>query len=204
MAGAKGLLVALEGIDAVGKRTHSGLLGSWLRSHGVRTGTMSFPDYNTAIGREIKGYLQDSRDYPLEVGHMLYAVNRWEKKTEIESLLAQSDVLIVNRYYPSNFAYGIANGLKLEWLANLEEGLPKAQLVLVLDAPASELFSRRRRAKDRNERDVAFQEKVRRAYRDLSKQLGWEVIDATVGIPKTSEAVVSAVSRALEARRSAS
>ncbi len=196
----KGLLVAIEGIDAVGKRTQSSLLGSWLRSRKVMTSTLSFPDYGTVIGREIKGFLLGSRTYSPEVGHMLYAVNRWEKKAEIDRLLTRSDVLIVNRYSPSNFAYGTANGLELEWLVNLEEGLPKPDLVVVLDAPPSVVFTRRGPNKDKYERNVAFQEKVRGAYLQLAKEFGWTVIDAARGIQATNEAVTSAVSAALTAR----
>lgn len=196
----RGLLVALEGIDAVGKRTQSSLLGSWLRSRGITSKTLSFPDYGTAIGREIRGFLHGGRTYSAEVGHMLYAVNRWEKKGEIEALLAASDVLIVNRYSASNLAYGVANGLKLDWLANLETGLPSADLVLVLDAPPSILSSRRGSNKDRYERNLDLQERVRKVYLELAEEFKWVVVDATQGIQNTHLVLVAEVKEVLEAR----
>ena len=197
---ARGILVGIEGVDAVGKRTQSSLLTAWLRSKGVATSTISFPDYGTVIGREIKNYLVGNRTYSPEVGHMLYAINRQEKKADLERLLSSSDVVIVNRYSASNYAYGMAKGLKLDWLMNLEEGLPKADLVLVLDAPPSALTTRRGPNKDRYERNMDLQEKVRRVYLQLSKELGWTVVNAAQGIESTSHALTAAVSEALRTR----
>lgn len=191
--------MALEGVDAVGKRTQSSLLGAWLRSKGAISNTLSFPDYGTVIGREIKGFLLGERAYSAEVGHMLYAVNRWEKKGEMEALLARSDVLIINRYSPSNLVYGVANGLKLDWLVNLEAGLPRADLVLVLDAPPSVLSSRRGSNKDRYERNIGLQERVRSVYLELAKEFGWTIVDADQGIQGTHRALAAVVSEALKA-----
>ena len=200
MEGPKALLIAVEGIDAVGKRTQSSLLAAWLRSRGVASSLISFPDYGTVIGREIRSYLHGDRTYSAEVGHMLYAVNRWEKKAEIERLLAGSDAVVVNRYSPSNFAYGSARGLRLPWLMALEEGLPKADLVLVLDAPPTALTARRGPSKDNYERNIPYQERVRHAYLQLSRELGWTVIDAAQGVQGTSQLLTAAVTDALAAR----
>jgi dTMP kinase len=196
----RGILIAIEGIDAVGKRTQSSLVASWLKSKGVVTRMISFPDYGTVIGREIRNYLLGNRTYSAEVGHMLYAINRWEKKDEVERLLKNTDVVIVNRYSASNFAYGMARGLKLDWLMNLEKGLPEADLVLVLDAPPSAIVSRRGPYKDKYERNVELQERVRRIYLELSKRLGWTVINAAQSIDGTNRILTAAVSEALAAR----
>jgi dTMP kinase len=195
----KGILVGIEGVDAVGKRTQSSLLISWLRSKKIRSNIISFPVYSTIIGQEIKNYLMGNRDYSPEVGHMLYAVNRWEKKNEIENLLSESEVLIVNRYSASNFAYGIARGLGIDWLMNLEEGLPKPDLVLVLDAPPASLVSRRG-PKDKYERSIDLQERVRKAYLKLSKEFGWKVVNAAQDITNTNLLLVAEVSEVLTAR----
>ena len=195
-----GIFICIEGIDAVGKRTQSSILSSWLTSKGLSTSTISFPDYGTEIGKEIRGFLLGRKRYPPEVRAILYAANRWEKKGELEATLARTDAIIVNRYTGSNLAYGISNGLPLEWLVNLEVGLPKPDLVLVLDAPPAALQPRRGFNKDTYERNLGLQERARKAYLELAEDLGWKVIDATRGIQGTSNAVRSAVSVALAAR----
>jgi dTMP kinase len=195
-----GLLITIEGIDAVGKRTQSSILGSWLRSKGLSTLALSFPDYGTTIGREIRAFLQGTKSYPPEVRAMLYAANRWEKRVDLEANMSKSDVTVVNRYTGSNLAYGVANGLKAEWLLNLEAGLPKPELVLLLDAPPAGLQSRRGLDKDTYERDAGLQRSAREAYLKFAGDFGWKVVDATMGIEATSRQVAMAVSEALAHR----
>ena len=197
--GSKGVLIGIEGIDAVGKRTQASILSSWLRSRGHTTRTVSFPDYGTTLGREIKKFLVGTRNYPPEVRHMLFAANRWEKKDELESVLSRTGIVIVNRYSESNFAYGVANGLKLEWLVNLETGLPKPDTVIVLDAPPAVLHSRRGLNKDEYEQNTSLQEKTREAYLKLAGYFGWKVVDATGGIDATNQALICVVSDSLRA-----
>jgi dTMP kinase len=199
MTGAKGIFIAVEGIDAVGKRTQTSILSSWLGSKGMKTRTLSFPVYETVIGREIRRFLDGTVNYPQEVRALLYAANRWEKKADLEAILASTDVTIVNRYTGSNLAYGISNGLDLEWLLNLEAGLPKPDLVLVLDAPPAKLVPRRSRNKDSYERNLDLQEKARSSYLMLAKKFGWRVVDASSDIDETKNTVASAVSETLDA-----
>ncbi len=198
-SGSRGLLISIEGIDAVGKRTQTSILSSWLSSRGHNTRTISFPDYGTTLGREIKRFLLGTRNYPPEVRHMLFAANRWEKKDELKSILARTDIVIVNRYSESNLAYGLANGLRLEWLVNLEAGLPKPDTVIVLDAPPVALHSRRGSNKDEYERNIGLQERTREAYLKLAGDFGWKVVDATRGIDATSRALAHIVSDSLKA-----
>ena len=190
-----GLLVGVEGIDAAGKRTQTSLLVKWLRRRGLTVSTASFPDYSTAVGREIHNFLHNPK-YPKEAGHMLYAVNRWEAKDRLESLLSARDVVVVDRYSESNFAYGVANGLPLKWLSNLEEGLPRTDVVLVLDAAPRALYGRRS-GKDRYERNLTIQRKAREAYRALAPKFGWKVIDASGDIESVHRLMAAAVSRFL-------
>jgi len=200
MSRPKGILIAIEGIDAAGKRTQSSILQAWFNSKGLTTRTLSFPVYETTIGKEIRKFLDGSVDYPQQVRAMLYAANRWEKKTELEAVLSKTDVTIVDRYSGSNLAYGVSNGLELEWLLHLEEGLPEPELVLLLDASPTKLVPRRGDRKDSYERNASLQEKAREAYIGLAKRFGWSIVDADGGIEETSRGVISAVSQSLGAR----
>lgn len=200
MSMAKGTFIAIEGIDAVGKRTQTSILSSWLASKGFKIRTLSFPFYQTVIGREIRKFLDGGTNYPQEVRAMLYAANRWERKADLEAILASTDVTIVNRYTGSNLAYGTSYGLDLEWLLNLEAGLPKPDLVLVLDAPPTKLVPRRGSNKDSYERNIDLQEKARSAYLMLAEKFGWRVVDAGRGIDETKRNVESAVSEAIDTR----
>jgi len=196
----RGVFIAIEGIDAVGKKTQTSILNSWLRSKSLSTRTLSFPVYETTIGKEIRKFLAGTVNYPPEVRAMLYAANRWETKAQLDAILSETDATIVNRYTGSNLAYGVSSGLALDWLLNLESGLPEPDAVLVLDAPPANLAPRRG-GKDSYERDASLQAKARRAYLELAAKFGWTVIDADRDIGETSEAIKAAVSRVLEGRK---
>lgn len=193
------MFIAIEGVDAVGKRTQSSLLRSWLRERGMSTRTLSFPVYRTTIGKEIGKFLAGRVRYPPQVRAMLYAANRWEEKAELERVLSQTDVVLVDRYSGSNLAYGISIGLQLDWLMGLESGLPTPDLTLVLDASPADLAPRRG-AKDSYERNMDLQARARRAYFDLASKFGWTVVDASRGINETAESVRAAVAQAINAR----
>ena len=200
-----GYIVAIEGIDAAGKSTQSLLLSKWLRRKGVETAHMSFPDYGTPIGKEIKYFLSGRREYPIELQHLLFAANRWEKLEDIRSCLRADATLIVNRYTESNLAYGRANGLDSVWLAGLEDGLPKADLVIVLDASPRALRSRRPSSnKDVYEKSFELQDKAKEAYRELARERGWSLVDADGAIGDVQASVVKTMRQALWRNRGTS
>ncbi len=196
----RGIFIAIEGIDAVGKKTQTSILNSWLHSRGLSTYALSFPVYETTIGKEIRKFLAGAVNYPAEVRAMLYAANRWEMKPELDAILSRTDATIVNRYTGSNLAYGVSSGLGLDWLLNLEAGLPKPDVVIVLDAPPVHLAPRRG-GKDSYERDASLQAKARNTYLELAVKFGWMVVNADRAIDTTSEEVRSTVSKVLEEGR---
>jgi dTMP kinase len=194
----KGYIIGIEGIDAVGKNTHSTLLSSWLERNGIKSVSMSFPDYETIIGREIRAFLSREKSYPIELQHLLFAANRWEKSEEIRSHIQSGKTIIVNRYTESNLAYGLANGLDIEWLTNLEKGLPKTNLVIVLDAAPQSLKSRRTgSSKDAYEKNSALQNKAQKAYRELARENGWRLVDADASVEEVQHTLLKIVRNAL-------
>jgi len=196
----KGYLIAIEGIDAVGKRTQSVQIGSWFKSHGYRSELMSFPDYETPIGKQIRGFLSGRLSLSPRVRHLLFAANRWEKASTIREKQDEGSTIIVNRYTQSNLAYGAANGLPINWLVGLEAGLPKANLVIVLDAPPQGLLSRRP-SKDSYENNNEVQRRTRAAYKELGPKFGWKIIDATGSVQEVHNSVVATVEEWLRARK---
>jgi dTMP kinase len=172
-----GKLIALEGIDQSGKRTQARLLAHALRAQERSVSLLSFPDYGTPLGRQLKAYLSRRREFDYHVVHMLYAMNRWERSGEIVRYLRQGRFVIVNRYSPSNLAYGVAHGLSVAWLASLEEGLPKPDAIIVLDVAPQTSFKRKSQRRDIHEEDLLYLKNVRKVYNRLGKKYGWVIIN---------------------------
>ena len=173
------MIIAIEGSDQAGKKTQTTMLAKALKSQKIKTAVFDFPDYSTVIGKEIYSYLHGKRKYPPEIIHYLYAVNRWEKVEEIKKSAAKNSILIMNRYYHSNIVYGIANGLKEKWLESIDAGVPKSDLVIVLDVSQTESFSRKKSKRDKFEKNKLFLKKISQIYRKLAKKHKWKIIDAS-------------------------
>jgi dTMP kinase len=173
----RGRLIAVEGIDQAGKKTQAGLLARNLRERGKRVSVWSFPDYTTTLGKQLKSYLERRIQLEMHTVHLLYAANKWEVAQELIENLVQGVDIIVNRYSPSNLAYGLAHGLPHDWLRSLEEGLPTPNMVVVLDIPPRMSLDRKRRGRDVHEGDLAYLSRVRKEYLRLAKRYGWRVVD---------------------------
>jgi len=170
----KGKIIVFEGIDKAGKTTQAKLLEKKLGSKSVR---IDFPDYSTPVGKEIRQFLDGKRNYPDEVKMILLSANRWEKKGEIEKMVSKGTTVIMNRYYQSNLVYGISKGLKLDWLLSLDKGLPKADLVIVIDIRPKTLASRSKNVVDTFEKDLELIRRVKKNYRILANKFNWRTVE---------------------------
>ena len=172
-----GKIIVVEGTDKAGKGTQSRLLVNALKISGIRCAKMDFPDYTTPIGQEIRAFLDGRRNYTMEVKHMLLSANRWEKKNEIERMIKKDTIIIMNRYYQSNIVYGVSHNLGLKWLLNLDKGLPKEDLAIVLEVNPNISYQRVPGDRDTFEMDQKLLMKVHKNYRILAKQFNWKIID---------------------------
>ena len=77
----------------------------------ARCAPLSFPDYDTPIGQEIRKALAGERDFAPDVMQLLYVANRFEYKPRLDAWLAAGDIVICDRYRASSVAYGEAQGL---------------------------------------------------------------------------------------------
>jgi len=194
----KSWLIVIEGIDQSGKNTQAMLLCRRLEREGYKTKLLSFPNYETRIGKIIREFLNGKIEYPAEVRHMLLSANRLETKPEIESYRKRGFTLICNRYYHSNVPYGIANGLDRSWLEKLDEGLPKPDHVILIDINPKTSLARKETNRDIHERDLTFLSEVRRQYLALAKEQGWITVNGQNNKERVSKAIWKALAKRLK------
>ncbi len=170
------MIIVVEGVDQAGKKTQALKLVNAIKN-GDRTAKMfDFPDYATAVGKVIRDMLNSGKPVVPQVLHCLLAANRWEVADNIRR--SEHDVLVMNRYTQSNLVYGTVNGMSREWLANLDDGMPKADIVILLDIPPEESFRRKKKDRDMFESDFAFLNRVSEVYRSMAEKRRWRVVDA--------------------------
>ena len=185
--------IAIEGIDGSGKGTQTAELKKYFDESGVRCSTMTFPRYSeTMMGKQIGRFLNGEFG-PLEHLHpvpisLMYAVERFESRGLIEDNLRECDLLIADRYVGSNFAHqgahlsGTQRDEFLEWISKVEYelfGIPKPDLVIVLDLPADASANRvamknardyTNQTTDLHESDQEYLASVRDVYLQLCEQ----------------------------------
>jgi dTMP kinase len=183
------MLIVFEGLDQSGKETQAKLLRTRIERDGRTVRALSFPEYETPIGQELRHALNGMREYAPDVMQLLYVANRLEFRARLESWLASGNVVICDRYCASSVAYGEAQGLDPAWLDQIQQYLPRPAITVLLDIAPATAAQRKATGRDRFERDLDLLGRVRNSYRRQSAGDGWCVIDAEV--PK--DAVAAAV-----------
>jgi len=77
----------------------------------------------------------------------------------------------------STVAYGEAQGLDPTWLADLQRFLPRAELTIMLDIAPETAVNRKSVDRDKYERDLALQSRVRESYLRQASRPAWVVLD---------------------------
>jgi dTMP kinase len=172
-----GHLVAFEGLDQSGKQTQAELLRDRLKAEGHKARLVAFPDYGTTIGEELARALQGEREYGADVMQLLYIANRYEMKPDLQRWLDGGLILVCDRYVASSIAYGEAQGLDPAWLADIQRFLPPPSVTIVLDIAPETAVARKAVDRDRYERDLELQQRVRRSYHAHAAAGGWVVVD---------------------------
>jgi dTMP kinase len=179
MPGARGLLIAFEGLDQSGKQTQAEMLRDRVEAAGRHVRLLSFPDYQTPIGLEIGRALRGERDFGPDVLQILYVANRHEWKPTIEEEIGRGTVIVCDRYVASSLAYGEAQGLDPAWLRDIQSHLPPPHLTFLLDMSPDASAKRKTVDRDKFERDLALLARVRESYLRQATAAGWCRLDAS-------------------------
>lgn len=199
------LLVDLEGIDGSGKGTQAQRLVERLRQQGHRTESLSFPRYTeTRFGRAIGDFLNGSFGHLNEVHPflvaLLFAGDRFESRDVLRNAIDHSDVVVLDRYVPSNVAHQASKCERAQQvdlthaIFDLEYriyALPQPDVVVLLDLPpelAQQLIARKsarsytNRTADIQEADGRYLARCREVYLRLARsQPGWHLISCCDG-----------------------
>ncbi|XP_043434384.1 thymidylate kinase [Leopardus geoffroyi] len=184
MAGRRGALIVLEGVDRAGKSTQSRKLVATLCASGHRAELLRFPERSTEIGKLLSSYLEKKSEVEDHSVHLLFSANRWEQVPLIKKKLSQGITLVVDRYAFSGVAFTSAKeNFSLDWCKQPDVGLPKPDLVVFLQLRLAEAATRGEFGRERYE-NGNFQERALRRFHQLmaDKTLNWKMVDASKSI----------------------
>ncbi|MFJ9366172.1 dTMP kinase [Nocardia sp. NPDC101769] len=188
-----GALVPVEGLDGAGKRTLTDAVVTALRARGLRIATLAFPRYGVSVHADLAaealrgGHGDTARS--VNAMALLFALDRADARDELSKLLADNDIVLLDRYVASNAAYSAArveqdaHGEIVAWVEELEFerfGLPAPDVQILLDVPVDVAEERARlrgeadaaRALDAYEKDGGLQRRTGTVYRELA-EMNW-------------------------------
>ena len=211
-----GKLIVIEGLDGSGKSTQLELLPKNLLNKGIKSQTVSFPDYDSDSSALVKMYLSGAfgkkpGDVNAYAASLFYAVDRFASyKTAWGEYYNQNGVIVSGRYTTSNAVHQTSKMDEcewtgfLDWLYDLEYnkvGIPKPDKVIFLDMPievSQKLLTGRYKGdeakKDIHESDTEYLDKCRKAAMFTANYSGWTIIPcAKDGEPRSIEDIANDV-----------
>jgi dTMP kinase len=209
------MLIDIEGIDGSGKGTQAQLLCERLTGTGISATLVSFPRYQaTFFGRAVGEFLNGKYGSLAEVHpflvSLLFAGDRYESKPFLLDAMQKSEVVVLDRYVPSNVAHQaskLEGAARADLTARILEieftifRLPRPDVVLLLDLPVSvaqELIARKgarpytEQKADIQEADAGYLEGVRDVYHELAQSdPKWKTIECCEGTRLRSVAEIA-------------
>ena len=189
-------LFVIEGVDGAGKSTQIKLLKDFFSKKGYDCEYMHFPRTETPyfgelIARFLRGEFGSLNEVDPYLVAMLYAGDRKDTSSIINSWLTDGKIVLLDRYTYSNIAYQCAklNEVSsqeklMHWILSLEFNhfaIPVPDINIFLDVPfafTEKNLTKSRTGNDRNylngnrdihEESMVFQKKVREIYLRVSE-----------------------------------
>ncbi|MDF2379001.1 MAG: hypothetical protein P1V18_02130 [Candidatus Gracilibacteria bacterium] len=174
------MLIALYGINNIGKSTQVNHLKERLESGGFSVKVLKFPIYDLEpTGPQINSFLRDP-DAPQISGEsfqMLYIQNRLDFEPQLIKYLKEYDVVLAEDYIGTGIAWGMTQGVPYQWLQgrNMQYPQKKANLEILMDG---ERFLAGKENQHRNEGDQAAMDQTRKNFQWLASRYKWPVVNA--------------------------
>jgi dTMP kinase len=202
----KGKFVVIEGIDGCGGETQTKRLSSFFLKRKIDFITINHPDYKTPLGKIIDKHLYSKDDFPFEMQMLLYFIEIFQERSEIEKYLKQGKIVIADRYFTSTLAYQGKTEKQLKKLLDLEKLFPliKPDLCIFLRISPEVSFKRKTEEKgdnlDRFEKDTSFLRENNRNYAKLAKNnifCKWETVDGEKSKEEVFNEIISIINKKL-------
>jgi dTMP kinase len=207
----KGIFIAFEGGEGIGKSTQSQLLKQWLEQEG-ETVVLSREPGGSDLGIEIRKILlsHSTGEISPRAEALLYAADRAHHVfSVIRPALARNEVVISDRYFDSSIAYqGAGRVLEPGEVARISRWATESlfpTLTIIIDLPPS-IGLGRLKNKDRLEsQPLDFHDRVRQEFLQLAAldPERYVIIDGNQSIEDTHSAIISRVSEIPALKRNA-
>lgn len=197
---ARGILIAIEGIDGSGKTTVANAVVRALNNLGYRAVYTREPT-SSKFFEAFDEYIEEFGHDPL-IEVLIMAIDRAYHVTRIVMpLLEHGFIVVTDRYIYSSIAYQSAVGAGVDWIKVVNSFVPMPDIAIYLDVPLDIALNRicsRSSHRLRHFELVNRLSKVIEVYRKLVAEGLLVAVDATDGIEAVTRRCLDIVLRVVE------
>lgn len=194
----QGLFICIEGIDGSGKTTHAKMLTKKLREKGydaVYTTEPSKGEIGSFIRKHI---LHGGKRHPTAIEALLFAADRIDHlEREIKPALAESKIVVCDRYLYSSLAYQGAAGLETDWIETINKHAVAPDFAILIDVPPEVVIKRINRKKSVME-TLENLRRVRDAYMRFAEMNVFKVVNGNRPMENVNEDILLLATRFIE------
>jgi thymidylate kinase len=174
----KGKLIAIYGINNIGKSTQKKLLEERCAKEEIKLVSTKVPYYELpGSGEIINDYLRLGNSYNLSSQdfQLIQIMNRFHKEPEIKKFLEEGINVLVEDYNDTGVAWGVAGGVDKKLLEELSKALLKEDVAIFLEG---ERFLQAVEEGHRHEQNKEMLDKVQKEFEILARGRRWNRVNA--------------------------
>lgn len=196
-----GKFVVFDSLDGSGQSTQISLLRDFLIQNGKRVITTKEPTKDSEAGKKIRQILDEKEMIGPDKLQQLFVEDRKEHLEKVVMPALKEGIFVLSdRYFFSTFAYGVSDGLDLEWLIRMNDNflLPDSSIILKVSPKVCiERIDKRGTAKTHFEKEEKLA-KVWETYEKMPQRFEKAIIvDGERAIQEIHEDVKNIVSNLL-------
>lgn len=187
----KGLLVAIYGINNIGKTTQVKLLKEEFENQAKRAIIIKYPVYDLIpTGPRINAYLRQGNPEKLSPKEIqfLFAQNRKDYEETLKNLIIENDIVILEDYTGTGISWGIGAGVEKDYLIEINKDLINPDISILMDGKR---FLQGEESHHLHENNYELIDRVREALLELSKQFNWKIVNANQSIELVKKDIMS-------------
>lgn len=174
----RGKFVVLYGINNIGKSTQAKMLVERLKKEGLPVQFFKYPRYDIEpTGGRINSILREGMEGNIsEIDlQQLYAQNRRDSEPVLHIFLNRGYNIVSEDYSGTGIAWGWTKGADLDKLEEMNQGLTKEDIAILLDG---ERFLEGKEKDHIHERENDLVVRCREKHLELGEKYGWIKVDA--------------------------
>jgi dTMP kinase len=186
-----GLLIAIYGINNIGKTTQVKLLKEEFEKQGKKTIIIKYPVYDLVpTGPQINAYLRLGNPEKLSPKQIqfLFAQNRRDYEVKLKELIVENDIVILEDYKGTGISWGMGAGVDKDYLIEINKDLINPDISILMDGKR---FLQGEEKNHQHENNYELIDKVREALLELSKQFNWKIVNANQSIEFVKKDIIS-------------